>query len=204
MNLAGGQGTRKVIGAPRRAKMKFQTFLLTVMGKDQPGIISKVTAILFRHGCNLEDISMTILEGEFAMMLVACLRERRQKEKILRSFHSLERNSGLSFFWKDLRRKLTRGEQHVQGAETYLVSAIGRDRTGIVHRVSSLLAHHGLNITDLNSRLLGYGREAVYSMMLEVDIPRKFSISRLKRALQRLSHRLRIEIRMRPAETITS
>ena len=44
--------------------------ILTVIGKDRPGIVANVTEILFEYGCNLEDASMTILEGEFAMIVV--------------------------------------------------------------------------------------------------------------------------------------
>ena len=54
--------------------------VLTVIGKDRPGIIAKVTDVLYRTGCNLEDISMTVLEQEFAMMVIeigrASCRER--------------------------------------------------------------------------------------------------------------------------------
>ena len=47
--------------------------LLTISGKDKPGIIAKVTGILFARGCNLEDVSMTLLEGQFAMMMTVCV-----------------------------------------------------------------------------------------------------------------------------------
>ena len=47
--------------------------LITISGKDKPGIIAKVSGVLFARGCNLEDISMTLLEGQFAMMMTAGL-----------------------------------------------------------------------------------------------------------------------------------
>ena len=45
--------------------------LMTITGKDQPGIIAAFTGAIFKCGGNLEDANMTILEGEFAMILLA-------------------------------------------------------------------------------------------------------------------------------------
>ena len=43
---------------------------ITVIGHDRPGIIADVTAGLADLGINLEDSSMTLLRGHFAMTLV--------------------------------------------------------------------------------------------------------------------------------------
>src|SRR5918992_4894586 len=45
-------------------------FAVSVFGRDRPGIVAAVTRVLADAGCNLEDPSMTILRGHFAMMLV--------------------------------------------------------------------------------------------------------------------------------------
>jgi len=44
---------------------------ITVTGKDRPGIIAALSGAIFTAGGNLEDASMTILEGEFAMIVLA-------------------------------------------------------------------------------------------------------------------------------------
>ncbi len=43
---------------------------VTAVGADRPGIIARVTGVLLEHGGNLEDATMTILRGQFAMMLL--------------------------------------------------------------------------------------------------------------------------------------
>lgn len=181
--------------------MKSETSLLTVIGKDRPGIIARVTEELFRQGCNLEDVSMTILEGEFAMILVVSFAAEK-KERIRQAFKAIEKERGLSFFWKDVRGRLVRGEKHGKNSESYLITAAGRDRTGIVYKISRELAGRGLNITDLNSRILGRGRSAVYVMMLEADIPKKFKIAKLTGALRKLASELRVDIRIKPVERV--
>ena len=45
-------------------------FAVSVFGRDRPGIVAAVSRVLADAGCNLEDTSMTILRGHFAMMLV--------------------------------------------------------------------------------------------------------------------------------------
>ena len=43
---------------------------ITVLGHDRPGIIAETTERLAGLGLNLEDSTMTLLRGHFAMMLV--------------------------------------------------------------------------------------------------------------------------------------
>lgn len=178
------------------------TCMLTVLGKDRPGIIAGVTGVLYQAGCNLEDVSMTILEGEFAMIMVVCLRHEREKKAIRTKLAAFERKGNLTFFWKELPGKLKRGEKHAAGSIPHLITVMGRDRTGIVYQTSRLLAKHRLNITDLNSRILGQQGPALYMMLLEVDIPRRFPLPRLTRDLTALGRKLGVELRIKPVERI--
>ena len=43
---------------------------ITVIGHDRPGIIAETTRVLADLGLNLEDSTMTLLRGHFAMMLI--------------------------------------------------------------------------------------------------------------------------------------
>lgn len=47
--------------------------IITVVGKDQVGIIAKVTTLLYEAHINILDISQTIVAGFFNMMVVADL-----------------------------------------------------------------------------------------------------------------------------------
>ena len=44
--------------------------IVTVIGKDQVGIIASVTTMLAEHGVNVLDISQTILNGYFTMIMM--------------------------------------------------------------------------------------------------------------------------------------
>jgi ACT domain-containing protein len=47
--------------------------IVTVVGSDRVGIIARVSAFLAERNINIEDISQTILSGNFVMMMMADL-----------------------------------------------------------------------------------------------------------------------------------
>jgi ACT domain-containing protein len=47
--------------------------IITVVGTDKVGIIAKVSAFLAERNINIEDISQTILQGNFVMVMMADL-----------------------------------------------------------------------------------------------------------------------------------
>ena len=49
--------------------------IVSVIGQDKKGIIAKVTHTLFKLDINVEDISQTILQGHFTMIMVVSLDE---------------------------------------------------------------------------------------------------------------------------------
>ncbi len=44
--------------------------IITVVGKDQVGIIARVTTYLYERNVNIEDISQSIVGGYFNMMMI--------------------------------------------------------------------------------------------------------------------------------------
>ena len=47
--------------------------IITVVGDDKVGIIAKVSSFLAERNINIEDISQTILSGNFVMMMMVNL-----------------------------------------------------------------------------------------------------------------------------------
>lgn len=176
---------------------------LTFIGKDRPGIIAGVSRALFETGGNIEDTTMTILEGQFAMILLAALPHPPAEKKVKQGLESLKRKWGLNYFWERLPSDLVRGEKHPPGTQSYVVSVIGKDRTGIVYETSRILARSQLNITDLNSKILGKGKKSVFAMVLEVDVPKGFKIKRLEPAWNGLRRRLKVDVSVKPLERLS-
>jgi ACT domain-containing protein len=53
--------------------MKKQRAIITVIGKDQIGIVAKVTTLLAEHQINIMDISQRIMDGIFTMTMLVDL-----------------------------------------------------------------------------------------------------------------------------------
>lgn len=135
---------------------------VTAIGADRPGIIARVTEVLYDHGGNLEDSSMTILAGHFAiMLLVSTDADPAALERDL-----IERTADLGLV-VSVRPV---GEGAESPPATHVLSVYGSDRPGIVHEVADALFARGVNVTDLTTRVLGEGGD-VYAMMLEVSLP---------------------------------
>lgn len=47
--------------------------VITVIGKDRKGIIAKVATVLAEAGANIDDISQTIMQGIFTMVMLVDL-----------------------------------------------------------------------------------------------------------------------------------
>ena len=50
--------------------MKMKKCIVTVLGKDTVGIIARVCTYLAENGINILDISQTIVQGYFNMMMI--------------------------------------------------------------------------------------------------------------------------------------
>ena len=47
--------------------------IVTVVGEDQKGIIAKVSNVLYENGVNIQDISQTIMQSMFTMIMLVDL-----------------------------------------------------------------------------------------------------------------------------------
>jgi len=173
-------------------------FALTIIGRDRPGIVSQVTEILYRQGCNIADSSCSILGGQFAMILIISHPEKDSREAFGEAFAPLE-ETNLSVFLRTLRPG---GEERPElKGEVCMVSVYGSDKPGIVYRVARELGDRGINITDLNTKLVGSKSRPVYVMMLEALLPESLGEEELRGVMDRLKGELEVDISVR---TITA
>jgi len=71
--------------------------VVTVVGKDKTGIIARVSSYLAERGVNILDISQTILQDYFAMiMLVDITNSSTQLSQVSEECKALGENIGMS------------------------------------------------------------------------------------------------------------
>lgn len=73
--------------------------VVTVTGKDKKGIIAKVSAFLAEKGINIVDISQTILDEYFAMIMLVDMAEATEELSVIaQACTELGKQIGMSIY----------------------------------------------------------------------------------------------------------
>ena len=162
---------------------------ITVLGHDRPGIIAETTGALAGLGLNIEDSTMTLLRGHFAMMLVTA--GEADAATVEGSLAGLTADGSLSVSVREMP-----AETGSPGGAAYLLSVHGGDRPGIVSAVIAEVAAAGGNVTDLTTRLSG----DLYVVVAEVDLPASADAGALAGRLTAVGAGLGVHVSLRPVE----
>jgi glycine cleavage system transcriptional repressor len=165
---------------------------VTVIGRDRPGIIADATSALAELGGNLEDTTMTILRGHFAMVLLVST--TAALDVVEAELATLTGDGTLEVSVREVP-----DEQHVAPVDVtpYLLSVHGADRPGIVSEVTAVVASAGGNVTDFSTRLTG----ELYVLVAEVDLPNAADVDSLRARLARVSEALGVDASLRPLDS---
>jgi len=166
---------------------------VTVIGRDRPGIVARVSGALYRHRASIEELSQTVLRGQFAMILIASLGEGGPAEALKRELGDLSRDQGLHIDLRPLRP-----EELVPYApgetEPFILTARGMDRPGLVFGITELLAERGINITNLGAQVVNLGAQPEYVQVFEVDIPRGLDQGLLQEKLRQRGREMGVSV----------
>jgi glycine cleavage system transcriptional repressor len=134
-------------------------YMLTLIGKDRPGIVARVTRALFEFGLNLGETSMLRLGGNFTVMMMV---SGEHSEAELRDrLKPVIEAQGMCLNIDPIEAHL-----HEHLVPNIQVTVTGADRAGIVAQVTSALAEAGFNILDLESDVAGTADKPVYIMQI--------------------------------------
>ena len=138
---------------------------LSAIGRDRPGIVAEVTRALLGHSLNITDSQMAVLGGRFTMMLIVDAPDGTDLDAVHEELSRTRER--LSLDAQSL--SALAGAADAPAADpSHIVTVYGVDHPGIVHAVSARLAARAVNVTDLETRLVGDG---LYAMVLEVALP---------------------------------
>lgn len=189
---------------------------LTAVGVDRPGIVAALSGALVDLSCNLEDSTMSILQGHFAVLLVVAVPDALGAESVESALAPVAESLGLVVVVRPLRHRGAgqdpgppSGPATVPGspgpvdAEIYAISVHGADRPGIVHRAAEALASAGGNIIDLSTRLMGTPDEPVYVLTVTAgfapDTDGEAAVATVRQSLEAFgvqchAHRIDIDV----------
>lgn len=167
-------------------------FIIVAIGEDKPGIVAKVTEILFKNGFNIEDSSMTRLNNEFTIMLI--VKGEKGSDILKQEFSQLEKE-GLTVIIKELSKDVVNKPR--KKLPIFNIALYGSDKPGIVYKVSKLLADKGINISDLRTEKIN----SLYVMFIESEFPEDIDVLEFYEELERLKKELDVDIKIESVET---
>ncbi|MBX7158879.1 MAG: ACT domain-containing protein [Acidimicrobiia bacterium] len=168
-------------------------FTVAAVGADRPGIVAAVSAALVGAGCNLEDSSMTILGGQFAILLVLTAPVPATEASITGALDAAAREFDLAVSVRAVPAGTDADAGPGAVSAGWTVAVYGADHPGIVHAVARLLADAGVNIVDLNTRVIGPATAPVYAMTLDVALPPGLDPASLAADLEVLSGEIGVD-----------
>jgi glycine cleavage system transcriptional repressor len=170
--------------------MRDQVIAVTVIGQDRPGIVADVTGALADLHGNLEDSTMTLLRGHFAMVLL--VHTGAGAPAVEAALRPLTAGGALVIS----ARVLDGPPASEVGGPAYALRVHGADRPGIVATITAVVARHGVNIVDLGTRLV----DGLYVLMAELQLPREASPVGLAAELRGAADELGVEVHLSPID----
>jgi glycine cleavage system transcriptional repressor len=166
--------------------------IISVLGKDRPGIIAAVTKIMFEKAFNIEDVSQTILQNQFSGIFIATGPDHITTDELTRELERGTSDLNLHFHVRELES--IKISWTTCDCESFIITTRGPDRKGLVAGITALLAAHNVNVTQLQAAFRGGDDPDKNTMIYEVDIPLNIDQKELRQALLDKGKELNLEI----------
>ncbi|HYA38471.1 MAG TPA: glycine cleavage system protein R [Candidatus Methylomirabilis sp.] len=170
-------------------------FVISALGKDRPGIVNQLSQIVLDCGCNIEDSRMTVLGGEFAMLIMVS-GHWSAITRLERQLPALEKKLELTILSKHTESRAT-----AQDRVPYVVDVVVMDHPGIVRDVADFFASREINIEELSTWTYpaAHTGTPMFSLNMTVSIPASVHIGRLRDEFTGFCDNLNLDATLEPA-----
>ena len=163
--------------------MKNKKFVISVMSKDRPGIIADITTVIYDLDGDLADLNQSVLGGFFSMILIADFDETVTIQNLEAGFSDIKSETSLGAIVKEVDNDLELIEKSLP-SETYVVTAQGVNRKGLVKVLGDFFYDRNINVLDLVTAR----SEKMYTMIFQVDLGHIESMKSLREELDLLGN----------------
>ena len=165
------------------------SLVVTVMGRDRPGIVSLLSDRAQRHGASWAASRLANLAGEFAGMVHFEV-PRENADALDAALRALE-SSGLHLV-------IARSEGAEAAAELRSIDLelVGEDRLGIVSNLTRILAECGISIEHIHTEIVGAKNSGKHTFKVAAHllVPRALSVDELRGTLGALANEMMLDI----------
>jgi glycine cleavage system transcriptional repressor len=170
--------------------------VLSALGEDKPGIIDELSHSVLNSGCNIADSRMTVLGGDFAILLLVD-GNWNNVAKLENQIPLLEERLDLTIIARRTAPKKTRKDLLPYG-----VDVVALDQPGIVYHLASFFSKRQINIQELatSSYSAAHTGTPMFSVHLTIDIPATLQISVLRDEFMDFCDQLNLDAVMEPVK----
>ena len=164
------------------------SLVLTIIGDDKPGIVEQLSDQILATGANWEESRMARLAGKFAGLLRLTV-DLDRADALAAGLTSVETGG--------LRIVVERsGEPNAGSYRTVRLELLGQDRPGIVRDISRALAHHRVNIEELETDVTSapMSGEALFRARAELGVPATVTTEMLRDLLEAIAGELMVDL----------
>lgn len=169
--------------------------VLTVIGRDRPGLVEQLARIIADHGGNWLESRMNRLGGEFAGILRLTVPE--DQEELLRQALAALGNAGLSVQVRSDIVPAPAPHRIVQ------LDLVGQDRPGIVRQIAAAWAARGINVEELITECVSAAMsgETLFKATAKVALPAGLDMQALRTDLDRIANDMLVDITLTSLES---
>jgi phosphoserine phosphatase len=137
--------------------------MITATGKDKPGLITEITELIAEVNGNIVDIEAFSMRGLFAIfMIVDYKMVSLSFERFKNLLMKLGNKIGL-----DVNIESLPSLQRKSGKKLVLLTTLGKDRPGIVAKISHFLSQKNVNIERI--RMIAYGDLNAMEILIDIN-----------------------------------
>lgn len=155
---------------------KHSHLVISALGKDRPGIVNQLSRAIYELECNITDSRMTVLGGEFAILLLVTGPWNRLA-KLEDQVPDLQERLDLTITTK-------RTEERAGNANLlpYGVDVVSLDHPGIVYSLASFFSEKNINIEDMTTSCYAAAHTGtpMFSVRMSIGIPADIHIAALR------------------------
>lgn len=149
--------------------------VISTIGRDRPGIVNEVSETVFSLGLSIEDSRMTVLGGEFAV-LVSVVGDESQLGELDDRLKEMGRQADFAYLF---RRTAERTPGHNM---PYRVRVVAMDHPGIVHGIAGFFSARNINIRELETETehAPHTGTPIFNLTMTVEVPHGTKVAQLR------------------------
>jgi glycine cleavage system regulatory protein len=170
-----------------------RALVMTVIGRDRPGLVESVASLVADHGGNWLESRMSRLGGQFAGILRVEVPDASMPP-LIQALNGLA-GQGLTVVVHP-----DQPEPAPVAGRLSALEIVGHDRPGIVREIARALAGRGVNVEELETEYASAAMsgEALFKAKAKISIPGACDIAALRHQLEKIAEDLIVDITFEP------